>query len=268
MLGDRPRPRPVVADQGGIAAVPERTAVTVLDATDEALRATGIGWKVASWSRAMREAFRHLPADLGGKTLAELGVGPAGLNLFLGGLRCRLLCLDRRLDFSTESRALHRRHGVACEHVLTDARRLTFPPASLDVVVMKSVLGGVHSEFGREGALACIASVRDVLKPDGVLIALEQLKGDPMTRWLRRIKYPTRRWHYFEVAEFTPGTSVSLLEGFARVETRALTVTSHSAEDWLGHRSPIVRAAVGLDRLIEPVVPPNWRHLISVVATV
>ena len=247
--------------------MPDRTAVTVLEATDPSLRAAGIGWKVASWTRALNEAFRHLPADLNGKTLAELGVGPAGLTLFLGALGCRVLCLDRRLDFSKESRELHRRHGVTCEHVLTDARRLTLPARSLDVVVMKSVLGGIHSEFGREGALACVASVRETLKPGGTLVALEQLKGDPLTRALRRVKYPTRRWHYFEVAEFTPGSPASLVEGFARVETRALTVTSHAAEDWLGHRSPLVRAAVGLDRLIEPLVPPNWRHLISVVAT-
>jgi hypothetical protein len=249
------------------AAVPEPNAAAVLDATDDRLRAAGIGWKVASWTRAMREAFQYFPGDLRGKTLVELGGGRSGLNLFLGSLGCRLLCFDRRLDFSKECRELHHRHGVTCEHVLSDARRLALPRASVDFVVMKSVLGGVYSEFGRDGALACVASVREVLKPGGAMIALEQLRGDPMTGWLRRVKYPSRRWHYFTIEEFTPGSPESLIEGFAQVRCKAMTVTSHSAEDWLGHRSPLVRGAVAMDQVIEPMVPPNWRHLISVVAT-
>jgi SAM-dependent methyltransferase len=244
------------------------TAASLLDRTDPELVAAAMGWKVASWTRALREALAHLPADLTGKAVLEVGGGAYGLNLLMARLGCRVVCTDRRLDFTREAIALHGRHGLACAHVMTDAKRLALRPASFDVVVMKSVLGGIYSQAGREGALECLAEVRRVMRPGGTLIALEQLLGDPLTRVLRRVRFPDRRWHYFTAQEFTLGAATSLMDGFDEVTWRAVTLSSHNAEDWLSHRNPLVRVAVALDQVVEPLVPRDWKHLIAVVARV
>jgi hypothetical protein len=251
----------------GASVADSPSAVSSFEGTDDQLLAAALGWKVTSWKRALEEALRHLPPNLAGRMLLEVGTGPHGLSLLFSRLGCRVVCADRRMDYTRESIAVHQRHGIHCLHFLTDARRLALRPRSFDMVVMKSVLGGIYSQAGREGVMATLGSVREVLRPGGAFIALEQLDGGIATRLGRRIRYPSRRWHYFRIQELDPGTPESLLRGFDAVQLMPVTLLSHNMEEWLPHRHPLVRAATRLDRVLEPLVPANWKHLVAIVAT-
>ena len=104
------------------------------------------------------------------------------------------------------------------------------------------------------------------LRSGGICILMEQLKSDPVSRWLRDHKFPWRKWHYFSKRDFVSATKPALMDDFEQVEVKCVTLLTHTLEQWFPHRSALVRIAAVMDRLIERLVPANWKHLVAVIA--
>ena len=143
---------------------------------------------------------------------------------------------------------------------------LPLRPGTVDLIVMKSVLGGVYAYHGEDAAIMSLIEIYGALKEGGLCIMMEQLEGDPLSRWLRRREFPNRVWHYFRRKELHQMTSSSLPRKLRRVETWCLALIGHVLEQKLAHNHILVRLGSNLDKLLEKVIWDDWKHLIGVVA--
>ncbi len=220
-----------------------------------------VGWDVRTWSRAVEfweqalQAFVSMGDDRSLDVL-EIGAGPGGPSAWLAAKGHRVVTSN--LDNTEQlARPLHERLGLADRIEYRDLDLLAGLPyrGAFDVVVFKSVLGGLG---GEDSALArrAIAEIHAALKPGGLLLWAENLRGNVGHRLARGIAYRVRRartWHYLPL-----GRLRSLLTGaFVDVEVRvggvlAVLGTSERARDRLARVDQAV-----LDR----VLPASWHYM-------
>ena len=218
-----------------------------------------IGWDVANWSAAL--AFWRREANLEGGPLdaLEIGANQGGLSVWLAAAGHRVVCSDLH-DTRRHAAPLARRFDLEDRICFEDIDATAIPyERAFDVIVFKSVLGGV----GRDGAIdrqhAAIDSMHRALRPGGRLLFAENLTGSALHRWLRtRFVTWGESWRYVTIGEMA-----AFLRPFETV--RYDTGGFFGA---LGRSETQRRMLSYLDRLGgNALAPPSWRYIIYGVAT-
>jgi SAM-dependent methyltransferase len=216
-----------------------------------------VEWDVANWSAALDYWPRHSSLALPACAVLEIGSRNGGLSLWLALSGARVVCSD--LDGPTAAAfRKHEQYGVSAsiEYARIDA--LDLPTSAFDLVVFKSVLGGIGSGGQRERQRRAVQQMHDALKPGGELWFAENLTASPLHRALRtRCTAWGSRWRYVSVAELE-----QFLTPFASVRWRTMGVAGAFG------RSERQRAVLGaLDRwLLNALVPASWRYIAIGVA--
>lgn len=215
-----------------------------------------VGWDVRTWSKAVEcwgRAIDDAPPVL---ECLELGAGPGGPSLWLALKGHRVLCTNQD---STEQFAapLHRRYDYpgTIEYRDVNARELPFD-AQFDIVVFKSVLGGVGDPADQE---RMIEGIHRALKPGGRLLFAENIRGTVAHRAARAVMNRRRRANW----RFNPLDRLrELLSGFSDVQlhTNGVLAVFGVTE---GQR----RALATLDPALMRVTPPRWQYMAYGVAT-
>ena len=170
-------------------------------------------WDIATWQRALYHwdavLERHLEAGasarVGGLTALEVGARDGGLTLWLceKGIGAEVVCSD--LPGPTEhAYELHRRYGVSpqVEYRILDACDLDVPDESFDVVMLKSVLGGIGEAGGYAAIEQAMSELWRVLRPDGLLLFAENQLGSQLHQLGRRAaRNWGGRWYYLSLTE-------------------------------------------------------------------
>lgn len=139
-----------------------------------------------------------------------------------------------------------------------DATRIPYESA-FDIVVFKSVLGGIGRDGAFERQRAAVASMYRALRPGGRLLFAENLRASPLHRSLRR-RFTAwgSRWRYITIDEMR-----EFLEPFASVR-----IASAGFFATFGRSEPQRTALSVLDRVaFSAIVPPAWRYIVYGVAT-
>jgi len=218
-----------------------------------------VGWDVRTWARAVeawRRALARAEARQPGRPLEalELGAGPGGPSLWLTLKGHHVTCTNYD---NTEllARPLHERYGVADRITYRDLDVLSSTPDSerYDVIVFKSVLGGLGGEDASRAA-AAMAWIRASLRPGGTLLFAENIRGTWGHRLARRIAYRVRgaSWRFLPLSELR-----AHLAGFESVELAeggvlAVLGTTESKRDVLAKVDQAF-----LDR----IVPRSWHYM-------
>ena len=223
---------------------------------DDALLQDIVGWDVRTWAKAVQfwdGLVEPAPPVL---ECLELGAGPGGPSLWLALKGHHVICSNQD---STEAFAapLHRRHDYPgrIEYQDVNAREIPFE-SQFDIVVFKSVLGGVGDTADQE---AVVAGILRSLKPGGRLLFAENIRGTVMHRAARAAMNRRRRANW----RFNPLRRMrELLGGFSSVELH-----TNGAVAMFGITEGQRRVLSGADRALTPITPERWRYMAYGAAT-
>jgi SAM-dependent methyltransferase len=218
-----------------------------------------IEWDVRNWSGALDCWLQHGKQDFLGCTALEIGSNQGGLSLWMALQGAQVICTD--IDGPPEiAIKKHLENGVS--HLITyesiDATNIGYSN-HFDVVLFKSVLGGIGVNNDRERQAKAVSQMYKALKKGGQLFFAENLVASPLHHLLRRgfVKWGAE-WRYVSLPEMQ-----EFLSPFSAVTYRTIGFLGA-----FGRTEKQREALSWLDKyLIGPLVPTSWRYIVAGVAT-
>jgi len=174
---------------------------------------TAFAWDVTNWSRAM-DIWEQPLSQSGPLKALELGGREGGLSLLAASFGHHVVCSDLENPESI-AHSGHEQAGVSdrITYQAIDATQIPYENA-FDLILFKSILGGIGRDNHPEKQAQTIASIYRALKPGGYLLFAENLRGSAMHRQLRKTFQPWgNSWRYLTQDELK-----SLLESFSKVK--------------------------------------------------
>lgn len=213
-----------------------------------------VEWDVENWARAPAYWEREACLPAPPASCLELGARRGGLSLWLALKGYDVICSDLQNNEAV-ARPLHARYGVTdrIAYAAIDATQIPYEN-HFDVIAFKSMLGGVAFDGDIERQRRAMRSIYRALKPGGVLLFAENLRGSRFHRMLRnRFVRWNSVWRYVALEEM-----LEFLEPFARVQYETTGVLG------LCGRTPGMYTLLGrLDgALLDRVVPQSARYIV------
>ena len=215
-------------------------------------------WDVHNWSVALDVWLAGTMQSLSGTRVLEVGGGSGGLSLWLALQGARVCCSDVAAP-TREAVRLHQAFAVShrIEYRQIDATNVPYEN-EFDIVLFKSVLGGVGFRYGKEGQARAVAQMHKALRKGGELFFAENLTGAALHRFFRRrfVEWG-RTWRYVSMEEM-----LEFLEPFSVTTCRSFGFAGAFG------RSEWQRKALGLldTGLLNRLTPAGWRYIVVGVA--
>ncbi|OQA09891.1 MAG: tellurite resistance protein TehB [Bacteroidetes bacterium ADurb.Bin397] len=208
-------------------------------------------WDVKAWSTALPFWEQKIKVIPKGNAL-ELGGRQGGLSLWLANQGFNVICSDLS-DSEVTAKPLHQKYKLAnISYADIDASAIPFQD-HFDVIVFKSIIGGIGRFGGMELQQKTFDSIHKALKPGGYLLFAENLIASPLHQFLRKkfVKWGDT-WRYVSLSELK-----SFTNEFRSVEIKATGFASAFG------RSESQRNGFSIiDKMIcNSVVPDNWKYI-------
>lgn len=218
-----------------------------------------LAWDAGNWSIALDYWKRHGQLSAGPLQCLEIGANQGGLSAWLASMGHDVVCSDLR-GCEDRARPLIERSGVIDRVRFEDIDATAIPYENhFDIVIFKSVLGGVGHGDAVERQRAAIASIHGALKPGGRLLFAENLTGSGLHKFFRRhfVRWGNG-WRYVTIEEMR-----DFLRPFS-----TLTYDTTGVLGTFGRSEPQRRMLAQVDRAaLNAAVPPHWRYIMYGVAT-
>jgi len=217
-----------------------------------------IDWDVVNWSKALNfwESKVH-QINEHPLTCLELGAQKGGLSLWLALKGHQVICSDLE---SPEQLAikLHKKYKV--ENQITyqaiDATNIYFNK-KFDLIILKSVLGGVSRNNQHHLKQQTIDSIYNALKPGGILLFAENLKSTHLHQVLRNKYNNSGCWNFMDYNEIT-----KLFTKFEKLEIKTTGFFGTFG------RTEFQRNILGnIDSFLNYFIPEHKRYIVFGVAT-
>ncbi|MEE8452698.1 MAG: class I SAM-dependent methyltransferase [Thermoguttaceae bacterium] len=217
-----------------------------------------IEWDTTNWGRALEYWEENTSVVLEQAKALEVGARHGGLSLWLANKGVDVLCsdLDGPSDKAKES---HKKYQTACPIEYDSINALDIPfETHFDIVLFKSVLGGVGSHDNKGNQARAIQQMHKALKNGGELWFAENLVASPIHRFIRNAFVPWgKSWRYVSIPEIL---------GFMSVFSEVDYVTV----GFLGAfgRNEFQRKILGkIDvAVIDKLAPEAWKYIIIGIA--
>lgn len=215
-----------------------------------------INWDIRNWSRALR----FWGPEINGRSnldCLELGAREGGLTLWLALKGNQVICSD--LDDPGEfARPIHSKYNCSENIRYESINALEIPyNEHFDIIVFKSILGGISRDGQDHIKKVIIDQIHESLKPGGILLFAENLKGSGFHLFFRkRFTGWGGSWNYLRYPELA-----QIFSSFNSVE--------YKTAGFLGlfGRAEWQRSVLGIiDRFLELVIPPRSRYIVYGIA--
>lgn len=214
-------------------------------------------WDVRTWSRALPFWEQYDFPKTGGIAL-ELGGREGGLSLYLAAQGMKVICSDIE-DVTDKASPLLNKYGVGdlVSFGVIDATEIPYENY-FDVVVFKSIIGGIGRNEKKELQQRTFDSIHKALKPGGYLLFAENLVGSPLHAFMRKkfVRWGNE-WRYVNVGE--------LHEFLGKFSSHTIKTSGFASA--FG-RSEIQRNLLSYtdSMLFNHVMPPSWQYVAFGVA--
>ncbi len=201
---------------------------------DNQLVRLAFGWNYKCWSHAFRASKFQLPNRL--DRILEIGASRYSMvSLIFDGLANEIVISyytdDQREGVEQYLASVGQRYNLKSKYVLEQVDA-TSAQGSFDIVIMKSVLGGLfrHDRSTISDATDFIGSlVSRTVKPEGLLISIDNGKSI-LERVLSKFNARSYKWRYFRKSELNRAIS----------QTAFGVISSFSLEIRLGYAGYIL----------------------------
>lgn len=166
---------------------------------DQTIKAI-IDWDVVNWAKALDYWEKNTDLNSKEHKCLELGAANGGLSLWLSLHDNKVLCTDL-MGPKEEARNIHKEYRCTSniEYASMDATNIPFEN-HFDIVVFKSILGGISQNGRNENKLKTLNEIHKALKTGGKLLFAENLEASLLHKILRK-KFGTPNWNYVKLAE-------------------------------------------------------------------
>lgn len=159
-----------------------------------------VQWDVKTWSKAIEYWEQSINWSKPIQAL-ELGAREGGLSLWLASKGANVVCSDYQ---NTEEQAypLHEKHNLSSKITYQNIDAADIPFENhFDVVVFKSIIGGIGRDDNFEKQLKVFQEIHKSLKPGGKLLFAENLTATSLHRILRKRNKWSSYWRYISLEE-------------------------------------------------------------------
>lgn len=215
-----------------------------------------LGWRILPWKKALQFWNNQLKTfNLSGEKALEVGANKAGLSKWLAEeFNMKVTATDLNVD-PDDAEAIRKEFPDGqVELVPADATALPYPDNHFSVVVMKSVLVSLDKSGQRQPK--AIKEIHRVLKPGGVFLFAENMKGSSIHNSLRKkfVKwYEGQQYYDCEMME-------NQLKAFSSIKYKTFGFFS------IINKPVINQIAYAADHFIKPFTPKNSNYIIYGVA--
>lgn len=218
-----------------------------------------VEWDVINWSKALKFWENKVILDNKNLRCLELGSRRGGLSLWLAIKGNHVICSDFE-NPKREASAMHNQFSFSgsIDYLAVDATQIPFEN-HFDIVVFKSILGGISRNENNHLKQVVINEVYKSLKPGGKLLFAENLVASGVHQFFRKkLTNWGTYWNYLQLEEIK-----ELFKAFNSVD--------YSTAGFLGAfgRIESQRNLLGrLDTLIfDKVVKDKMKYIVFGVAT-
>jgi len=161
-----------------------------------------VEWDVINWSKALKFWESNVTLDNKGLKCLELGGRRGGLSLWLAIKGNHVICSDFQNPIEAAS-AIHSQNSFSgsIDYLAVDATQIPFENY-FDIVVFKSILGGISRNGNSQLKQVVINEVYKSLKPGGKLLFAENLVASGAHQFFRKklTKWGSY-WNYLQLDE-------------------------------------------------------------------
>ena len=227
---------------------------------DKMLVRLAFGWNYKSWSHAFKVANFQLPNRL--DRILEIGASRYSIvSLIFDGMASEIVISyytdDQREGVEQYLASVRQRYNLKSKYVLEQIDA-TSVDGSFDIVIMKSVLGGLfrHDRSTISDATDFIGNLLSrTVKPEGLLISIDNGKSI-LERLLSRFGARSYKWRYFKKSELNRAIS----------QTEFGVISSFSFETRLGYVGYILDNYVIYP--LDLILFQFWRYNPTVIVSV
>jgi SAM-dependent methyltransferase len=210
-------------------------------------------WDIATFSKILPVWGGFSLSHLQDGEVLEIGARNGGLSQWAADHGAKKVVCSDLMSPSTSVLALAQsvkyREIIQIEELDVTAMKYA---SKFDVVISKSVLGGLGSTKGIEDQSLAIAAIYQSLKKGGVFLFAENLTATRTHRALRRNNTWTQRWKYFTGNELD-----MLLRPFSNVYIEKVGVVACFGRNEFQRKQLSVLDSY----LLQRVVPDSWKYL-------
>jgi len=217
-----------------------------------------IEWDVLNWGELIYNFDALLCTLPSNAKILAIGERNGGLSLWLALKGFHVICSDR-IEFSNYTYQLHEKYNVS--HLITyktlDILNLSESEDYYDLVIFKSVLGGVKSEYHNANTRDfqtrqnAINNIFKILKKGGYLYITENLEGNVLHKMGRYFFRKNKGWHYITISELK-----LLFKRFELVEIKTFGVFYTIFKN-----NKINKMFYNINKFVNNLLPSNYKYI-------
>lgn len=210
-----------------------------------------VEWDIETWKRAFE--FWEISVDWTQvKCALEIGARNGGPSFWLAEKGIEVDCTDRK-NIEEKAEKIFKKEELKGKISFFNLNILSLKEEEkYDLILCKSVLGGVGNYGETEQIKQAIQQVYIALKPGGYFLFAENLIASPLHQYLRKKKNKwSIGWHYLKKENLR-----EFCNPFSMVEVK----TTGFLSAFGGHESR-KRNLAKIDQVIIPLIPHQWHYL-------
>ncbi|GIV27579.1 MAG: hypothetical protein KatS3mg027_1393 [Bacteroidia bacterium] len=187
----------------------------------------------------------------------EIGAREGGLSLWLALKNLDVICSDIQ-NPEIKASFLHKKYNLSNKITYTDIDATNIPYENyFDVIIMKSVLGGIGANNRQDRQIKTIEQVHKALKQGGYFLFAENAKASYLHQIFRKLKPWSKYWNY---------PKIEFLEYYLQQRFQIVEIKSFGYISAFITNTKLQKLILPIDKMFCKLLPSDSMHIVYGIA--